>query len=873
MRWPRAFALLVVALLQLVGLVTCGGGSSPVEMPDPDEGIPLELATERARTIHDLRYELAFDVPAVASEPVSGRVAVRFRLSEPVRPVVLDFAPGATNLTAVTVGGRPATFKAVNHHVIIPADAVKAGDNSIELVFTAGDAALNRNPDFLYTLFVPARAHLTFPCFDQPDLKARWDLTLTVPADWVATANGEELARSVVNGRATLHYRETQPLPTYLFAFVAGRFQVETAERRGRTFHMLHRETDAAKVARNRDAIFDLHAAALAWLEDYTQIPYAFGKFDFVMIPSFQFGGMEHAGAILYNASSMLLDESATENQLLNRASTISHETAHMWFGDLVTMRWFDDVWMKEVFANFMAAKIVNPSFPQINHDLRFMTAHYPQAYGVDRTEGTHPIRQPLDNLSNAGSQYGAIIYQKAPIVMRQLEQLIGEDEMRNGLRQYLAQFTFANATWLDLVKILDDRSERDLAAWSKAWVEEAGLPTITTVVERDPRGTLKGLSFTQADANGVASRQLQWTEKMDVLVGLRDGSVRSFPVELSGARTTVPGAVGLADVQFVLPTGGGLAYGTFVLDEPSRLALLKGTGGLKDPLTRGAAWLTLWGEVLDGRLAPPAFIDAVLAALPREDVQQNTQLMVGSLREAYWRFITPAERLRRSPVVERAMRDGLARSATASAKSTYWNGFRSMALTPDGIGQLERVWARTEKVAGLPMAEADEATMALELAVRGRRNASGILDAQLARMTNPDRKARFAFVMPALSAQAEDRERFFENLADVTNRRREPWVIEAVSYLNHPLRAPASARFVLPSLERLQEIQRTGDIFFPKNWMDATLGGHQSAEVAQTVRKFLHDRPDYPIRLRRIILQSADDLFRAARILEGAGG
>ena len=127
---------------------------------------------------------------------------------------------------------------------------------------------------------------------------------------------------------------------------------------------MLHRETDAAKVARNRDAIFDLHAAALAWLENYTGIPYPFGKFDFVLIPSFQFSGMEHPGAILYNAGSMLLDESATENQMLNRASTISHETAHMWFGDLVTMRWFDDVWMKEVFANFMAGKIVNPSFP-----------------------------------------------------------------------------------------------------------------------------------------------------------------------------------------------------------------------------------------------------------------------------------------------------------------------------------------------------------------------------------------------------------------------------------------------------------------------------------------------------------------------------
>ena len=147
---------------------------------------------------------------------------------------------------------------------------------------------------------------------------------------------------------------------------------------------------------------------------------------------------MEHAGKILYNASGLLLDESATQNQLLGRASVIAHETAHMWFGDLVTMRWFNDVWMKEVFANFMAAKIVNPSFPTVNHELRFLLSNYPAAYEVDRTAGANPIRQPLDNLHEAGSLYGAIIYQKAPVVMRHLEALLGDETFRDGLREYL---------------------------------------------------------------------------------------------------------------------------------------------------------------------------------------------------------------------------------------------------------------------------------------------------------------------------------------------------------------------------------------------------------------------------------------------------
>jgi aminopeptidase N len=769
-------------------------------------------------------------------------------------------------VTSVAVGGRASRARAVNGHLVIPANEISAGENVVDISFRAGDAALNRNPDFLYTLFVPARAHLTFPCFDQPDLKARYSLTLTVPADWQSVANGAETAREPAGGRMRIRYAETQPIPTYLFAFAAGRFAVETAERRGRTFHMLHRETDAAKVARNRDAIFDLHASALAWLEEYTGIPYQFGKFDFVLVPSFQFSGMEHPGAILYNAASMLLDESATENQILNRASTISHETAHMWFGDLVTMRWFDDVWMKEVFANFMAGKIVNPSFPNVNHELRFLAANYPSAYGVDRTEGTHPIRQPLDNLRDAGSQYGAIIYQKAPIVMRQLERLIGEEQMRDGLRTYLDRFRFGNATWLDLVRVLDDRTERDLSAWSRAWVEEGGRPTIATALEMGADGRIADLSFTQSD--GRDDRRLQWTEKMQVIIDA-GGRQRTLPLELDGPRVDVPDARGLANVRFVLPTGGGLGYGDFVLDAASRRYLLAHVADLTDPLTRGAVWITLWEELLDRRVTPSAFVSALLGALPREDVQQNAQILVGCLREAYWRFSRPADRERLAPEVERAMRSGLARAKTASEKAIYFNGFRSMALTPEGVAYLERVWSRAEKIPGLPLAEPDEATMALELAVRGVANAAAILDAQRARFTNPDRKARFEFVMPAVSASAETRRTFFAGLADAANRRREPWVIEGLSYLNHPLRMPESAGFVRPSLERLEDVQKTGDIFFPKNWMDATLGGCQSRDVADTVRAFLAARPDYPIRLRRIILQSADDLFRAADVLE----
>ena len=420
-------------MLSLILATTLVSQAGPEPAPGP--GVPEALAKERSESVRNLRYELLFVVPADLSSPVQGQVTIRFSLIAPHR-VVLDFAQPAERVRRVRIagadvrvtvgerprghsrrrdasggerggyrvcgGGRPAEpQRGVLVHVIcscprpagLPLLRSAGPESSLYLVARGAGGVEGRVERFRRHHRLQRRAHADSVCRD--------------PA-----------------------------ASTYLFAFVTGQFSVETATRNGRELRLFHRETDAAKVARNREAIFDLHAAALRWLEDYTAIPYPFGKFDVVAIPSFQFSGMEHPGAILYNAASVLLDESATQNQILDRANVISHETAHMWFGDLVTMRWFNDVWMKEVFANFMAGKIVNPSFPQVNHDLRFLLANYPGAYQVDRTAGTNAIRQPLANLDDAGQLYGAVIYQKAPIVMRQLETIVGETAFRDGLRR-----------------------------------------------------------------------------------------------------------------------------------------------------------------------------------------------------------------------------------------------------------------------------------------------------------------------------------------------------------------------------------------------------------------------------------------------------
>ena len=831
--------------------------------PDLAPGVSQSLATERASRVSDVRYHVSFDIPAARGDRIPGRTTIAFALSDASAPLALDFEPNAMGAVhQISVAGATISADVQDGHVILPASALRPGNNTIAIDFDAGDGPLNRNDDFLYTIFVPARAHEAFPCFDQPDLKARWTLELAVPAEWETLANGAEVAHSESATRKRVTFAETEPISTYLFAFAAGKFSVEQAQRNGRTFRMVHRETDARKVARNRDALFDLHAAALEWLERYTGIPYPFGKFDFFLVPAFQFGGMEHPGAVFYNAPGLMLDESATQNQLLERASTISHETSHMWFGDLVTMRWFTDVWMKEVFANFMAAKIVNPSFPEVNHDLRFLHAYYPLAYDVDRTAGTNAIRQPLDNLKDAGTLYGAIIYQKAPIVMRQLETIMGPDRFRDGLREYLRQHTFANASWADLIAILDQRTPEDLAAWSHAWVEEDGRPIVTTELSIAD-GRITRLALTTRDP--VTRRGLTWTQDIQLALGYGD-RIQLIPVRLAGSRTEVTAARGLQAPLFVLPNGGGLAYGELHLDKASLTWLAEKLPEIHDALTRGAAWVTLWDAMLDGELPPDRFLDLTIAALPREDNELNIQRMLSYLEQANWKFVRESIRTARATAVEQTLRDGLAKASTTSLKSAYFSALRDVAATPPTLGWLTRIWSGEESIPGLTLAETDFIVLAQELAVREVPGWRTILQQQIDRTQNPDRKARLQFVAPALSSDQVDRDRFFASLADVNNRRHEPWVVDGLRYLHHPLRAQASLKYLTTSLNLLQEIQRTGDIFFPKRWIDATLGGHRSIEAARLVHGFV-DRvpPSYPDRLTRIVLSSADDLFRAS--------
>ena len=858
MRHWRSKALFALAMTALVG----GCGETNFEIAP---GVPWDLAEHRVQTISEIQYRLQFDIPDSMDEPINGRVVVSFTLSDISKPVVLDFTGPDASVLAVNVDGESAPYEVAHEHIVVPTEVFQVGPNVIEIEFAAGNGSLNRREEFLYTLFVPDRARFAFPLFDQPNLKARYSLELTVPNEWRALANGEQVSHAIEGDRATFVFDETRPISSYLFSFAAGKFQVEEAERDGRVMRMFHRETDPRKVARNATVIFDLHAEALEWLEAYTDIPYPFDKFDFVLIPAFQYGGMEHPGAIVYRQASLMLDESVTQNQLLGRASVIAHETAHQWFGDLVTMNWFDDVWTKEVFANFMAAKIVNPSFPEVDHDLRFFLAHYPSAYGVDRTSGTHAVRQQLDNLNAAGTLYGSIIYQKAPIVMKHLEILMGESQFRDGLRTYLDRFRYGNATWPDLVAILDQNSPENVTEWSDVWVQGPGRPTVSYEKE-SVDGVVTRFTVLQQDEQ-YGNRV--WSQNINVVFGYEDGGDSVIPARLDGRYVNLPQAVGLNDPSYILLNGDGIAYGRFVLDDRDRQFLLENVSQLTNPMTRAVSWVNLWEEMLEGNIGPGVLLRSASAALTTEDDELVQQRLLGYVNEIFWKFLSESTRRGVAESIEESLWTQLTEANSPTIRTAYFSAYRNIALSDVAVGRLYRIWNEEEQVPGVTLSESDMVGLAKELAIRLPDRADAILGAQLENIRNADRKARFEFVMPALSPDQASRDLFFERLKDAANRDREPWVLDGVNALHHPLRAEESERYVPESLQLLEEIQRTGDIFFPQRWLAATLDGHSSQRVARMVREYLEDNEGLDSKLRAKLLQTADPLFRAASILD----
>ena len=852
-----------ILLLLSVVLTSCAGRKMLNE-PLLEAGVSRSLAVYRKSILSDIHYQLKLAIPSERKQAIEAEETLSFQLSSVHYGLQLDFKEDPAKISSIQINGRSASVMHEKEHLILLPEFLQKGKNEVVIKFQAGEGALNRNADYLYTLFVPDRARTVFPCFDQPDLKATYALSLTIPEDWKAIANAELKDSVQLGNRKTYQYKTSDLLSTYLFAFAAGNFQLLNGDLGSisldKPVSFLYRETDAAKIKASLPVIFKIHSASLKYFEDWTKIPYPFQKFGFVAIPDFQFGGMEHPGAIQYKASSLFLDNGATQDQLNARTNLIAHETAHMWFGDLVTMDWFSDVWMKEVFANFMADKSNELQGTNETYALKFLIDHVPAAYSVDRTTGANPIRQPLDNLKDAGTLYGNIIYHKAPIMMQQLETLMGKAQFQKGVSEYLHKFANNNASWPDLIQILDRYTPADLEKWNKVWVNESGRPVIDyNVSYKDAK--ICNFLITQQPEYG---KPRVWPQAFEVTLFYPD-TIKVIQAEISGEKLSLKQAEGLEKPTLILFNSAGNGYGQW----PADPALIQQLTTLNKPLHRATAYITLFEQMLKGKLIPPADLLSLFGqAINKEQEELNIKLLNNYINVIYWQFSTAEQRAKVAPLLESQLWNAMLLQKKANNKKQLFKTYQDIFLTQTAAHRLYRIWKNQEAPEGLTLSEDDYTSLALSMGLREGADAN-ILPLQLARITNSDRKKRFEFIMQAESPVQAERDRFFNSIKLLSGRSKESNVLAALYQLHHPLRQQYSVKYLRQSLDLLEEIQTTGDIFFPQSWLQAILGSYQSPEAAKIVRTFLAEHPNYNSKLKAKILQAADNLFKAEQLLK----
>ena len=750
---------------------------------DVEPGVSRQLAQYRAQNVRDVTYDLSFVLPAEKQEEVGFQEEIGFEWGGD-GDLQLDFQ--GRLLFAHINDAQLDSSCYRDEHIVIPARCLQKGRNLIRIGGKCSDKSLNRQADYLYTLFVPDHARSAFACFDQPDIKGRYTLSLVMPADWTAISNGLQQANTEAEGQRSMTFQTTRPLPTYLFSFTAGRFSEQKTTRNGRELTALYRETDPQKVAQ-LPIIFDEIALSLRWMEQYTGIAYPFEKYGFVILPGYQFGGMEHPGCIQYKDQTLFLGPNPTPDEELNRLHLLAHETAHMWFGDLVTMRWFDDVWTKEVFANFMADKIAEEQYPELNHELSFIRTHYIPAIATDRTLGTHPIQQPLDNLNQAGLLYGNIIYHKAPIMMRKLEEQMGEEGFQRGLQKYLSKFAYANATWDELIDILDQEApDASLRDFDRLWVKQKGIPTEPLNVYADELPNKEGTDY----------------------------------------------------VRYLL-------YDSKAADEYiGRWDELQALTGLL------AAAMTLH----DNYLAQRATAQQTFQAIYKMCQEENSELLLSACGNMLVNVMTSYPRQHRAAIEQQLWH----MATTHPVKAFRQQLLRSMGQTVTSKAIVDSIYDIWKSHNHPLLNTRNYMAMAYHLAIVRPDQWQEIVGTQRSRIANADLQREFDFVSRACTPHQAEQDQLFQSLLQRENRAVEPYALAMLALLNDPAREPYNNKYITPGLQILEEIQRTGDIFFPLNWCQSLLGGHQSREAAQLVRSFLDHHPHYPVPLRNKLLQAA---------------
>ena len=856
----------------------------------PGTNLTRAEAQQRAATISTHGYEIALDLTRGA-ERFGAETTVRFS-GTPGADTFIDLI--AAEVHSVALNGRELDPAEVFADSRIALPGLEA-ENTLTIVsdqlYTNTGEGLHRFVDpvdgevYLYSQFEVPDSRRMFPVFEQPDLKATFAFTITAPSRWHVVSNQPTPVAELVDGPggestlvedalgtgttesvAVWRFDPTPVMSSYITALIAGPYRVvrsELTNAEGRTIPLGVFCRESLGEYLDADYIFEKTRQGFEFFEREFDFPYPFEKYDQLFVPEYNMGAMENIGAVTFTETYVFRSQ-VTDAMRERRVITILHELAHMWFGDLVTMRWWNDLWLNESFAEYMSTLGVAEATEWNDCWTTFVASEKSWAYRQDQLPSTHPIVAEIRDLEDVMVNFDGITYAKGASVLKQLVAWVGREPFMRGVHDYFVKHQYSNTELPDLLGELEARSGRDLGDWSKKWLETAGVNTLRPVFELDEEGRYTSFSIEQ-----TANEEYPTLRPHRIAIGFYDedrGALRrSRRVELDvdGASTPVPELVGLAQPDLLLLNDDDLSYAKIRLDARSLQTATEHLGGFESSLARSLAWGTLWDQTRDGELPASRFVDVVLAHLASETNSTVLRTLIQQLVLAASSYVAPE---RRTATLERVA-DALWRLATQAEAGgdlqfQLVKAFAQLASTEAQLDTVLEILEERSPLQGLDIDTDLGWELLISLAAGGRASAEEI-EAALADDRTASGQQSAAHARAALPT-ADDKARAWASVFDEAGLPNAIVRASGLGFLRAHDRAllePYVKRFFDSLLEVWGSrshaiVEEIVDGFYPSPLADERLRDATAA--------WLDEHPDAAPALRRMIVEHLAGVERA---------
>jgi aminopeptidase N len=741
----------------------------------PGENLTRREALTRSSHITVKSYDIDIDIRDAAVSPTFRTITTIHFVAAPAGDTFLDAITAQVH--SVKLNGVDLDVDEVCADSRIALHGLQA-NNLVEVVadfsYMNTGEGLHRFVDpvddevYLYSQFEVPDSRRVFAVFEQPDLKATFHFVVHAPHNWQVISNQASASTLAGEDATTWDFKPTPRISSYITAVIAGPYEVirdELVSSSGKTIPLGIFARASLFPFLDADYIFDTTKKGFVYYEEKFGHPYPFDKYDQIFAPEFNAGAMENAGAVTF-AETYIFRSQVSDALRERRVVTILHELAHMWFGDLVTMRWWNDLWLNESFAEWASTLATAEATEWTGAWTTFQAMEKSWAYRQDQLPSTHPIVAKIGDIEDVQVNFDGITYAKGASVLKQLVAWVGEDAFFAGVYQYFSHHQWGNTVLTDFLGELETASGRDLAPWSKLWLETAGVNTLSLDLSVDQAGVI-----TQAAVVQTAPEEWPTLRPHRLAVGIyasdNSGAVlRSHRVELDidGARSDAPGLVGLHRGDFVLINDDDLAYAKIRLDSESLAFAIAHLSHIQDPLARSLVWGSVWDSTRDAEIPPQTFIDLVLGNIASESESTTVRTALGQLSLVVRNYLSPQRRTASLVKVADTLW-GLLTAASPASDTQFQllKAFSSLASTPEHISTLQGLREGAITLEGLSIDQDLQWELLAGLALAGAATQDDVNHALT--LDNTSNGAQAAAKARALLPRGEDKQAVFDQL------------------------------------------------------------------------------------------------------------